>query len=87
VTLRLGTIDPAPNAALTRWRAEPLALQAMPDGQAQGWKLTLWRCKGGAPGNFRVVWDEQTLAFDLAPRVAAGAGAAGGTAAGHALSA
>jgi protein ImuA len=85
IALRSGPIDPAPHAALTRWRAEPFP--ALTLGGAQGWKLTLWRCKGGAPGNFRVVWDEQTLAFDLAPRLAAGAGPAGRPSAGQAVSA
>jgi protein ImuA len=85
VALRPGPIDPAPNAALTRWRAEPLLVSS--GHEPSGWRLTLWRCKGGAPGNFRVVWDEQTLAFDLAPGMAAGAGAPGRAAASAALSA
>jgi protein ImuA len=50
--------DPAPNAALTRWRAEPLATV---DGTA--WRLILWRAKGGAPGVWAVRWDERALAF------------------------
>jgi protein ImuA len=85
IALRPGPIDPAPNAALTRWRAEPLLVSA--GLEPSGWRLTLWRCKGGAPGNFRVVWDEQTLAFDLAPRLAVGAGPARRQAARPALSA
>lgn len=50
--------DPAPNAALTRWRAEPLAAA---DGIF--WRLILWRARGGAPGVWMVRWDERALAF------------------------
>ena len=58
--------DPAPNAALTRWRAEPVA-----DLDQVAWRLILWRIRGGAPGVWPVRWDEQTLAFaPLAPSAA-----------------
>ena len=50
--------DPAPNAALTRWRAEPVAAV---DGIF--WRLILWRAKGGAPGVWTVRWDERALSF------------------------
>ena len=50
--------DPAPNAALTRWRAEPVARV---DGSF--WRLILWRAKGGAPGVWSVRWDERALSF------------------------
>ena len=50
--------DPAPNAALTRWRAEPVAAV---DGIF--WRLILWRAKGGAPGVWPVRWDERALSF------------------------
>jgi protein ImuA len=50
--------DPSPNAALTRWRAEPLVAM---DGIA--WRLVLWRAKGGVPGVWPVRWDERTLSF------------------------
>lgn len=50
--------EPAPNAALTRWRAEPIAAA---DGIF--WRLILWRAKGGAPGVWTVRWDERALAF------------------------
>ncbi len=52
--------DSTPNAALTRWRAEPIAAA---DGIF--WRLILWRAKGGAPGVWTVRWDERALA--LAP--------------------
>ena len=51
-------VDPAPNAALTRWRAEPVAAV---DGIF--WRLILWRAKGGAPGVWTVRWDERALSF------------------------
>jgi protein ImuA len=57
--------DALPNAALTRWRAEPLARI---DGLF--WRLVLWRAKGGAPGVWTVRWDERALSF--APATAAG---------------
>src|SRR3954470_1375913 len=50
--------DALPNAALTRWRAEPLARI---DGLF--WRLILWRAKGGAPGFWTVRWDERALSF------------------------
>lgn len=50
--------DPAPNAALTRWRAEPL-----PRVDGIFWQLILWRAKGGAPGVWSVRWDERVLSF------------------------
>ena len=50
--------DALPNAALTRWRAEPLAAA---DGIF--WRLILWRAKGGAPGVWPVRWDERSLSF------------------------
>ena len=50
--------DALPNAALTRWRAEPLARV---DGIF--WRLILWRARGGAPGVWPVRWDERALAF------------------------
>jgi protein ImuA len=50
--------DPAPNATLTRWRAEPLA-----SVDAVLWRLILWRVRGGAPGVWPLRWDERALAF------------------------
>jgi protein ImuA len=65
--------DPLPNAALTRWRAEPLAAA---DGIF--WRLMLWRAKGGAPGVWTVRWNEQALSFAVAARMADGTPAAQG---------
>lgn len=57
--------DPSPNAALTRWRAEP-----MPAADGIFWRLILWRVRGGAPGVWTVRWDEQALSFALAAGMA-----------------
>ena len=67
-------LDLAPNAALTRWRAEPA-----PGAGGLGWRLSLWRAKGGPPGAWTVRWDEQALSFALAARMADRAAAAQGT--------
>ncbi len=64
-------LDPSPNAALTRWRAEPVPTAT----GGISWRLTLWRAKGGAPGVWTVRWDEQALSFapaaGMAPPAAA----------------
>jgi protein ImuA len=80
LVLRPGAPDVAPNAALTRWHAEPLAPRDLAGSGGLGWRLSLWRCRGGAPGHWKVVWDERALAFVVAPRLADRAGAAPGSA-------
>ena len=87
IAVRAGAVDPAPNAALTRWRADPAACGGRTGADRLGWRLMLWRCRGGVPGNLTVTWDEQTLAFAVASRLAAGAGEARGGALRQALSA
>jgi protein ImuA len=52
--------DPSPNAALTRWLAEPLAAL---DAAVPSWRLTLWRARGGSPGAWAVRWDGRALSF------------------------
>lgn len=47
-----------PSAALTRWHATPF-----PSGGSFQWKLVLWHARGGAPGIWRVRWDDRVLAF------------------------
>lgn len=44
IVLRPGPPDLAANAALGRWRVEPLARPG-----PRRWSLALWRCRGGAP--------------------------------------
>lgn len=75
-------LEPSPNAALTRWRAEPV-----PAAHGIFWRLSLWRIKGGAPGVWTVRWDEQALSFALAARMAARSAAAQGAHLRQALSA
>jgi protein ImuA len=76
--------DPTPNAALTRWRAEPV-----PAADGVFWRLVLWRARGAAPGVWTVRWDEPTLSFALAvgmadrPLAARGAAPASAVAAGY----
>lgn len=65
--------DLAPNAAVTRWRVEPIRRQ-----QELFWQLDLWRCRGGAPGRWEVRWNEPTLSFSLAAEAAARTADAGG---------
>lgn len=48
------------SAALTRWR-----IGSVP-GADMRWHAALRRCRGGAPGNWIVEWDEQALHFHLA---------------------
>lgn len=67
-------LDTLPNAALTRWRAEPLA-----DPGDIHWRLILWRARGGAPGVWTVRWDEPTLSFAPSARMAHRAAAPCGT--------
>jgi protein ImuA len=71
--------DRAPSAALTRWRAEPL-----PGPESAGpppltgpgrFDLSLWRCRGGAPDNWTVEQDAQTLHLALAAPLAGRASA------------
>ncbi len=56
--------DLAPNAAVTRWRAEPGR-----SGQGTFWQLDLWRCRGGTPRRWEVRWNEPTLSFALVAEV------------------
>jgi protein ImuA len=61
ILLRTGPLDTAPNAALTRFWAEPRLGR---DFTAEI-RLTLWRAKGAPPAFWMVTWNEETLAFDL----------------------
>ncbi len=56
------------SAALTRWRVH--ALPSTDDGAAMCWQIKLVRCRGGAPKDWIVEWDEQTLCFRLAEALA-----------------
>jgi protein ImuA len=52
----------ASSAAVTRWRVAP---RPSADGRAC-WRLTLWRCRGGAPGAWDVEWDHEAFRFTVA---------------------
>lgn len=66
--------DRAPGAALTRWRAEPLAMAAghgeTPLPAPLAIHLSLWRCRGGRAADWTLRQDEQTLRLDLAAPLA-----------------
>ncbi len=58
-----------PSAALTRWRVAPLAsgpapLECLP-GRPR-WRVELRRCRGAAPGDFLVEWDDASGGIALA---------------------
>lgn len=66
--------DRAPSAALTRWRAEPLAASEVPGEPPLpgplALRLSLWRCRGGRAADWTLCQDEQTLRLDLAASLA-----------------
>ncbi len=71
----------APSAALTRWRIAPMS--SAPGSSAPGsskdmvgrllgrptWQAELLRCRGAAPGQWQVEWDDATGGFALATPV------------------
>ena len=68
-----------PNAARTRWRVAPAASVAALRPELPGrprWRVELLRCRGAAPGDFLVEWDDATGGFDLAAALRDGALAA-----------
>ncbi|MGF1474544.1 MAG: ImuA family protein [Geminicoccaceae bacterium] len=63
--------DILPSAAVTRWRVEPCLMK--PSGPAFRppiWTLDLWRNRAGTPRRWTVMWNEQTLRFDLVASLA-----------------
>ncbi|MFQ5774814.1 MAG: ImuA family protein [Kiloniellaceae bacterium] len=78
--LRPARRAPAPSSALTRWRAAPArsATLACPAGEPLSgaaveklpgrprWAVELLRCRGAAPGQWLVEWDDATGGFALA---------------------
>ena len=56
----------APNVATTRWR-----VGAVPGGDEAGltppgWRLEMFRCRGGLPGDWNVEWHDETRGLALA---------------------
>lgn len=60
------------SAALTRWRIHALPSVGECVGMCWGmcWRIELVRCRGGAPKDWIVEWDEQALRFRLAEALA-----------------
>jgi len=63
----------APSAALTRWRIAPMSSVGASSAGAAGrflsrpsWQAELLRCRGAAPGQWHVEWDDATSGFALA---------------------
>ena len=58
-----------PSVALTRWRVAPAPSGAAPLAALPGrprWRVELLRCRGAAPGNFLMEWDDASGRFALA---------------------
>lgn len=62
-----------PSAALTRWRVAPLSSEAEAPAEAAQrlfgrprWRAELLRCRGAAPADFLVEWDDAAGDFALA---------------------
>ena len=51
----------APSAATTRWR-----VGAAPRAAGPGWRLEMFRCRGGPPGDWDVEWRDETRGLALA---------------------
>jgi protein ImuA len=66
----------APSAAVTRWRVMPAQVSAQVSAQAPAvsgrflgrpcWQVELLRCRGAAPGQWCLEWDDATGGFALA---------------------
>ena len=68
-----------PSAARSRWRVAPAASGPAPLDELPGrprWRVELARCRGAAPGDFLVEWDDATGGFALAAALRDGAPAA-----------
>ena len=65
--LRPPGVEPVPNAATTRWRVG--AAEPGGDGIAlspPGWRIEMFRCRGGLPGIWDVEWRDETRGLALA---------------------
>ena len=65
--LRPPGVEPVPNAATTRWRVGA----AEPGGNGigfspPGWRIEMFRCRGGLPGIWDVEWRDETRDLSLA---------------------
>lgn len=57
------------STAMTRWTVRACVA---PSAAQHGWELQLDRCRGGAQGLWRVVWNDETLCLDLSSSLADG---------------
>ena len=74
--LRLARRAAAPSAAATRWRVMPAQASAQASAQVPAgrgrflgrpcWQVELLRCRGAAPGQWHLEWDDATGGFALA---------------------
>lgn len=65
--LRPPGVEPVPNAATTRWRVG--AAEPGGDGigfSPPGWRIEMFRCRGGLPGIWDVEWRDETRGLALA---------------------
>ena len=68
--LRLPEKTPGNNAALTRWHIAPLAGHSDLEGQTSRWQIDLWRCRGGAPGQWEISWKNEAFYCHMATEMA-----------------
>ena len=65
--LRPPGVEPVPNTATTRWRVG--AAESGGDGigfSPPGWRIEMFRCRGGLPGIWDVEWRDETRGLSLA---------------------
>jgi protein ImuA len=65
------------NAALTRWHIQPsktLSTEGAQEKKQPGfkWHATLWRCRGGAPNQWEISWQDEAFHCDMATQLADG---------------
>lgn len=62
------------NAALTRWHVRPFILPQEVDKtgaeQVTGWQVALWRCRGGGPAEWKVMWKDEAFYCHMAGAMA-----------------
>ncbi|MCF8466133.1 MAG: hypothetical protein K9G33_01900 [Sneathiella sp.] len=65
---------PGNNAALTRWHIRPGVTapgsEKDDSGQTVGWRATLWRCRGGASGEWEILWKNEAFCCHMAGAMA-----------------
>ncbi len=65
--LRPPGVEPVPNAATTRWRVGAVEPGGGGTGfSPPGWRIEMFRCRGGLPGIWDVEWRDETRGLALA---------------------